>query len=129
MSYLEAHQFGPVDSTLLRRVLEEVRADWWKIRPWLQPGQSPRAGPGEDLHGLLEVFRHSEFWPAASRSELRGTALSSAAGGVTLLPPPGNSGPTRDRLLRRHRLGRFHRPKPREGDEPALAADTYLRKP
>jgi hypothetical protein len=56
LSYLEAHQFGPVDSTLLRRVLEEVRADWWRIRPWLH-GAGDLAGTANKATAEQELCR------------------------------------------------------------------------
>jgi hypothetical protein len=67
LAELERHHFGPVDPLLLSRVVEEVRADWWQIRPWLRRGQAKRVGSREDLRGLLEALRRSEFWPAAER--------------------------------------------------------------
>jgi hypothetical protein len=75
LTYLTAHQFGPVDPALLSRVVEEVRTDWWKIRPWLRRGQPLGPGRGrEELRGLLETLRRSEFWPAAPQPPARQAA-------------------------------------------------------
>ncbi len=71
---MDKHHFGPVEPALLSRVLEEVKADWWRMRPWLRKGQPLRSSEPcrgrDDLPGLLAALRQSEFWPAApSRRE------------------------------------------------------------
>jgi hypothetical protein len=65
---LEKCGFWPLDTMALGRMLAEMRADWWQLRPWLQPGQPLRASEDnrgrDDLRGLLEALRREDFWPA-----------------------------------------------------------------
>lgn len=39
---LRVRGFWPVDSAAVSRVLEELKGEWWQLRPWLEPGQTLR---------------------------------------------------------------------------------------
>lgn len=68
---LRAYHFWPVDASALAQVLNEVRADWWRLRPWLQSGQQlrhPESGHGRaELRQLLDALHRADFWPAERR--------------------------------------------------------------
>lgn len=39
---LRARGFWPADPAAVSRVLEELKREWWQLRPWLEPGQTLR---------------------------------------------------------------------------------------
>jgi hypothetical protein len=66
---LQKYHFWPIDPAALGQTLEEMRADWWRLRPWLHPGQALRSAERrrdrEELRRLLDALHHCDFWPSA----------------------------------------------------------------
>src|SRR6266545_2971323 len=70
LEYLRDTGFWPIQSEVVRRVLEGATREWHNLRRWEQSGQGRRwaeAHGGEWHHGdwlsLVGMLQQSEFWP------------------------------------------------------------------
>jgi hypothetical protein len=75
---LRVYRFWPIDVGALARALEEVRTDWWRLRPWLKRGQALRSAEPRlaraEVRAVLDSLQRLDGWPLG--------------GGETLARPP-----------------------------------------